>query len=809
MRVSFSWLQEYLDLKMTASELAQKLTFAGLETNVVAKQKPYGLDKVVVGEIKDIRNHNNNSHLLVCEVDVGDKANLHIVTGAPNVRLSQKVAVALPGSTLATGVQIEKTYFGEEISEGMLCSAKELGLDADLYSTDGADKEGIMVLPFDLSPGLNLQEALELDDDLLEVDLTPNRADCMAVINLCREIAAVTNSSFRLPIFELKESYKKTEEMIKVEIQNPELCPRYVARIVEDIKVGPSPSWLVNKLRSAGVRSINNVVDITNFVMLEYGQPIHAFDYDVLETPKIIVRTAFDKEEIITLDGVERKLDSSVLLIADEQKALAIAGVMGGLQSGITSDTKNVLIESACFNNTSIRRTSKLLKLSSEASLRFEKGVVDIEAAALAAQRVAYLLATLAQGKVLKGAVDNYPLPPKIPVINLRPRRLQKILEQELSEQTIISYLKRLHFEVENKGDSLEVRVPSYRKDLTLEVDLIEEVARLYDYNRLPSLLPVGRVSQRPKAKGWAREEEVRSRMVLFGLTEIITYSFIDPKSFDKLRLPASHSWRNVLFLKNPISEEQSVMRTTLLPGLLLTAQKNFNYQVKNLAFFETGKVFHPLVDSVLPEEKLMLGALSAGYTRGDWQVKPQPLDFYFLKGVAEKFLKENGFKPQFLPAADFSFLHPYRRAEIKIGEQTVGYLGELHPLTLEAYDLKERVYVLEIDLTLLDRLPRREGRAYFLPRYPFVVRDLAFIVKEEIPVALLEEVIAEAGGEILRDFHLFDLYTGEQIPPGHKSLAYSLVYQSEQHTLTEEEINASLKRILDLLRERFGVELR
>ncbi|MDN5344907.1 MAG: phenylalanyl-tRNA synthetase beta chain [Clostridia bacterium] len=646
MRVPYKWLQQYVDINLSPAELAEKLTMAGLAVEGIEDLSPE-FRGVVAGRIKSIAPHPNSDHLVICRVDAGRE--LQLVTGAPNVYAGQAVAVALDGARLPGGKEIRRATFRGVASEGMLCSAQELGLDVSLISP--ADREGIITLPPDATPGAGVAEVLGLNDMVLVLELTPNRADCLSIINVAREVAALTGATLHLPETAVPEDQGRITDLATVEIEAPDLCARYVARLVRGVRIAPSPAWLQARLRAAGMRPINNVVDITNFIMLEMGQPLHAFDYDLLQQHCIIVRRAEPGETIKTLDDVERELDPEMLVIADAARPVAVAGVMGGLATEVTPETTSILIESAHFDGASIRRTSRKLGLRSEASTRFERGV-NLEGVTLAADRAARLMAELAGGSVARGLIDSYVKQRQPVTILLRPERVNYLLGTEIAPATMKELLERLHLEVietveEGARDGngagchrsiLRVGIPAYRGDLTQEVDLVEEIARLYGYNNIPVTLP-GNITAREKQTPAQRWEEVgRQAAAMAGLTEVVTYSFIGPRALDQLQLPADHPWRRTVQIQNPLREEQSLMRPSLLPGLLEVAARNASRRVLPVAIYEMGRVFIP-TDRQLPDEPLRLGGLVMGSSSRGWDWPAGEMDFFYLKGIGENIL--------------------------------------------------------------------------------------------------------------------------------------------------------------------------
>ncbi|KKM10212.1 phenylalanyl-tRNA synthetase subunit beta [Clostridiales bacterium PH28_bin88] len=808
MRVAYQWLKEYVDVNLAPRQLAEALTLAGI---AVDRVEDLGINNVVVGEILDVAGHPNSDHLQVCLVRVEEgKEPLSIVTGAPNVRVGQRVAVAVEGAELPGGQTITTTNFRGVVSQGMLCSAQELGLDL----TDLPDEQlhGILDLPQGSPVGAKVDQIFGIADQVLELDLTPNRADCLAMVNVAREVAAVTGGHLHLPEISLKPEARNAADMTSVDIEATDLCGRYVAKIIENVKIGPSPQWMQKRLLAAGVRPINNIVDITNYVMLEMGQPLHAFDYHTLEGRRIIVRRGRPGESIVSLDKVTRQLDPEMLVIADAVRPVAIAGVMGGLDTEITASTTTVLLESAHFDGASIRRTSRQLGLRSEASMRFEKGV-DINGTVAAADRAAQLMADWAGGRVAAGEVDAYVRPWTPPVITLRMRRVNEILGTALTMEQILEVLRRLHLEVRVKEEhSLEVTVPSYRGDLTTEIDLIEEVARIHGYHLIPTTLPGGATGRSKKTAAQRLEEICREVLAYAGLNEVITYSFVNPAVFDRLTLPSGHPWRDTVAIKNPLSEDQSVMRTTLLPGLLEVAARNVNRRATSLALFELGRIFLPREggEGGLPRERLVAAGLATGWVDRGWQQKPLLMDYYYLKGIVEELFARLGLQGyRFMPVGDFPGLHPGRTAEIQVDGENLGFIGELHPEVQENYDLPERTCVFQLDFETMQSLLKGLKQYVPLPKFPAVTRDMAIVVSVEVPAAEIGQTIQATGGELLRHYRLFDVYQGAQISAGKKSLAYTMVYQSAERTLTDEDVHVVHRRILQVLADRYGAELR
>lgn len=652
-------------------------------------------------------------------------------------------------------------------------------------------------------------EGVETDsgDSILELDLTPNRGDCLGMINLAREVAALAGTDVKIPEINLAENNEAISQYIKVAIDAPDLCPRYTARLVKNVTIKPSPDWLQTRLLSAGIRPINNIVDITNFVMLECNQPLHAFDYDLLSEAKtILVLRAHQGEKITTLDGVERELDSEMLLITDNGHPVALAGIMGGQNTEISEATVNVLLESACFYNVGIRKSSRQLALRSDSSIRFEKGT-DINGVIYAVNRAAALIQDLGGGEVVAGICDCYPHPTPLPVVRLRPERVNYLLETSLTTDQIKGYISQLKFIWQEVDGNLIVTIPSYRPDIELEVDLIEEVARLHGYDNIPATLPGGKTIQGGLTPYQEFRDSIR-HLMSNRFYEIINYSFISPRYFDMLMLPAESKLRQVVRVANPLSEEQSVMRTLLLPGMLETVSRNLARKNNSLAFFELGAVFYPRTEG-LPLEELKLGAIVAGKTETNWLKQETELDFYYLKGVIENFLNKLGIYATTWVEAQEPAYHPGRSALLMSGERILGVMGELHPLVRKNFDIKPRACAFELDVKTLFELSQPRVMLEQIPRYPAIERDLALVMDEQLPAVQALDIIREAGGDLLKNTVVFDIYSGAQVPSGYKSMAFKMTFQSREKTLTETEVNSLMEEIRDSLSRQIGAKMR
>lgn len=797
MNVSINWLKEYIDFNLSPEALADRLLMLGIETESI-KQLGEGLDGVVVGRIREVKNHPNANKLVLCDVDVGQNAVLQIVCGAPNAREGLVAPVALVGTQFATGLTIKAAKIRGEESHGMLCSEKELGISDDA--------SGLMDLSLDSPIGAPLAKALGLDDAVLELEITPNRPDCLSMIGVAREIGAETGNSVKLPSVNLKEGTADVRELTGVTIDAPELCPRYAARVIRGVRIAPSPKWLQHKLESINVGTINNVVDITNFVLMECGHPLHAFDYHKLADNRIVVRRAVPDETLTTIDGTERKLTSDMLVIADAERPVALAGVMGGLDSEISDRTVDVLLESAYFHPSSIRKTSKALGMHTEASHRFERGA-DPECVIPAINRAAQLIAELAGGEVAAGIVDVYPRRQEPVRVKLRPERVNFVLGTEIAPGEMIEILTRLGFDV---SPTFEVTVPTFRPDVSREIDLIEEIARLRGYDNIPTTMPTGDVPTPPSTAKSELREQVKTYLIASGMMEAINYSFYDSQVFDRIRLEASDGARDALKIRNPLSEEMSIMRTTLVPSLLENAQRNRNYRVENIQLFEMSKVFVPNKDSQLPNEPERVAGVIAGNIGSGVHGDPyRAADFFDIKGVVEGLLDVCGISDYTIAATRHPIFHPGRNVSIAVNEQHLGIFGEAHPEVLENYDLGFKAYLFELDFEVLADAADPTRRVEPISIYPSVNRDIAIVVDADIPASDPVELICAAGGVLVKSVRLFDLYIGDQVANGKKSLAYAIEYSSPTETLTDEQVDRVHERIVKRLSGELGGALR
>ncbi|MFC5712724.1 phenylalanine--tRNA ligase subunit beta [Thalassorhabdus alkalitolerans] len=805
MLVSYRWLQDYIDLSdMTPSEVAEKLTRGGVEVDILHELNQ-GVENVVIGSVTSCEQHPNADKLNLCQVKIGEEVS-QIVCGAPNVAAGQKVAVAKPGAKLPGGVKIKRTKLRGESSEGMICSLQELGVEPKLVAKEFAD--GIFVFPQEVEEGADALEALSLNDTVLELDLTPNRADCLSMIGVAYEMAALLDRQVKLPDTTHHEDEEKTSNFVSVEVENGEDNPYYGAKVIKDVTISPSPLWLQNRLVAAGIRPINNVVDITNFVLLEYGQPLHAFDYDRFGSSEIVVRRAKEGEKITTLDEEERTLSPDHLVITNGKEATALAGVMGGAFSEVTSETKTVLLEAAYFNPSLVRKASRDHSLRSESSSRFEKGI-DLFRVEQAAERAAKLMEDLAGGKVLEGTVEKDSRDKSKPVITTTVTRINSLLGMELSQSDMIDIFRRLRLDVTEQEHSLEVSIPSRRPDLRIEEDLVEEVARLYGYDYIPTTLPAGATTPGSLTDYQAKRRQIRRYLESSGLHETINYSLTSPEKVNRF---ATEKTEHTVNVSMPMSEERSVMRTSLLPHIIDAIQYNHNRQLHNAAIFEVGSIF--LTDqkqlAEQPEEKEMLaGAITGLWETHMWQGEKKEVDFYVLKGILEGMFEELGleneisFKP--LKLED---MHPGRTAEILLGGEHAGFIGQVHPSLKKLYDIKE-TYVFQVNLQFILSFKGENLRYQTLPRYPSIGRDIALVLNEDIPAGEVKAVIRKAGGSLLRKVNLFDLYQGEHMEEGKKSLAFSLLYLDPERTLTDEEVTKVHEHVLEELKSNVGAVLR
>jgi phenylalanyl-tRNA synthetase beta chain len=792
MKLSRKWLSDFTDIKASNKEYSDAMTLSGSKVESI-EVLGAEISNVVVGKVLTIERHPDSDHLWICSVDVGEEAPIQIVTGAQNVKVGDLVPVALHGSTLPGGVKIKKGNLRGVKSEGMLCSLKELDLDKNDFPY--AEEDGIFILQEDCKPGDDIKSVIGFDDTVFEFEITNNRPDCFSIIGLARESAVTFGTELKLKTPKVKGSGGNILDYIDVEIEDSFLCPRYTARVVKNIKIEPSPKWMRQRLRACGVRPINNIVDITNYVMLEYGQPMHAFDYSCIEGNRIIVRTARVGETLETLDGNLRKLTTDMLMIADEYRPIGIAGVMGGANSEITDKTTTVVFESANFNGVSIRRTATALGMRTDASSRFEKGL-DPLMTLPAVERACELVEMLGAGEVVDGVVDVIAADIKTVTLPLEKGKINALLGTDIPEELMVKVLTDLGFTVKNGI----IAVPSWRSDIEHYSDIAEEIARFYGYNVIEPTVFKGAAVEGGLTARQAAERSLGELCRGIGFTEILTYSFIGDSDYDKLRIPKDSSLRRSLKILNPLGDDTSLMRTTGLPSMLEVLGRNSSYRNREVRLYELAKVYNPVDGAILPDErtKLVLGAYG------------ESEDFFTLKGCVEAILKSQRItEPEFAAVSDNPSFHPGRCAEISFGGRVLGIMGQIHPKVQDNYGIDMPVYVAELDLETIFESKGPEPSYRPLPRYPSVYRDLAIVCDSDTPVAVISKVIKEAGGKLLKEVRLFDIYTGSPIPEGKKSAAFSLEFRSDEQNLTDAEVNPPIDKILKQLNEELGAQIR
>jgi phenylalanyl-tRNA synthetase beta chain len=802
MQVSLKWLKDYVDMDVPPEELAERLTMAGLEVDSLRRIEP-AFSGVRVARIVSLRPHPRADQLSLCEVTTGETT-CSVVCGATNIRVGDIVPLAQVGAVLPGGDVIRSARIRGELSEGMLCSEEELGI--------GADAAGIMILPSDLSPGRGLADALDLCDTVLDIGVTPNRSDCLSIVGVAREVAAVTGKELRNPPSVVAENDEDIRGIASVSIEDPDLCPRYAARVIKNVRIGPSPFWMRRKLEAVGLRSINNIVDVTNFVMMELGQPLHAFDFRFLEEGRIVVRRSRVGETFVSLDEKERVLPADTLMICDGVKPVAIGGVMGGLNSEIRKDTEMILLESAYFNPSSIRRTSRGLAMGTDAAFRFERGI-DPGGVIRALDRAAGLMAELSGGTVCRGAIDRYPrIIETAKDIPLRLRRIRDILGAAVEEADVVRILGNLKMTIEPAGEgTFRVTPPSCRVDIAREIDLVEEIARVHGYDRVPATLPAVSVIAGVADGRGAVEARLREIMTGAGYQEVINYSFVSPDAVDQLGLPETDERRLHVRIRNPLTEEQAVMRTTLIQSLLLNARRNADVGRFDLKIFETGRTFIRREEGKQPGERNRAAFLITGRRYEDrWHFQDMQADFYDLKGCAENILDAlRVAAPSFRECVPEPFLHPGKSCGVFSGEAQLGFLGEVHPDVLVRMDLTGTVIVGELDLDLLTESYSAKASFRNLPRFPSSSRDVAFLVRGEIPAGEMVRSATDPIEELLEKVQIFDVYEGKNIPAGMKSLGLRFSYRGGDRTLMDDEVNEVHARIVQKIVCASGASIR
>ncbi|HWR44591.1 phenylalanine--tRNA ligase subunit beta [Sporomusa sp.] len=808
MRASFKWLQDYVEINETPEKLADMLTMAGIP---VAAVEPLGqnISGVVTGKVIEIGPHPDADKLSVCKIDIGTEV-LTIVTGATNVRQGHIVPVATVGANLPNGMNIQPTKLRGMLSYGMLCSTEELNIDNKLVSPEA--RNGIYILPADTAVGIDIRTALGLDDVVLEFELTANRADCFSIIGIAREIAVLTGASLKKPMLNLKETgVEKANSLTNIQIADSSLCPRFAARVLTNIKVGPSPAWMQHRIQAAGMRPINNIVDVTNFVMLELGQPMHAYDYNLLARHSLVVRKANPGEKLTTLDGIKRELEPDMLVIADAVQAVGIAGVMGGLATEVTANTQNVLLEAASFKGVSVRRTSRALGLRSEASGRFERGV-DTANVIKALDRAAKLLEDMGACQVCPGIVDVYPDMQLPKQVAFTPEQINKYLGTDIPGSTMKDILKRLGFDVDVLAEKITVTVPTWRGDVTLPADICEEIARIYGYNNVPSTTPAGSMAQGKQSYTQTIVDKIKAVLTGSGFLEIISFSFTHPEAFDKLNIPEGSSLRHAIEVLNPITDDFPILRTTLLGGLMDTIVRNLSRKNEEFKLYEIGAVYLPenLPLKELPQEPLMLcGAIIGKRHPLAWNQTRDMVDFYDAKGSVEAILEGLRIGGYTVEADVNPSLHPGKTAVIKKEGDILGTVGEVHPEVLNAYGINRKVYLFELNVEALVKHAVHKPGYQALPKFPAITRDLAVVLSESVPAGDVTQAIIANAGPLLSSVQLFDVYTGQQVTAGSRSLAFSLTFRANDRTLTDVEIDEHYKNIIVYLENTFEAKLR
>jgi phenylalanyl-tRNA synthetase beta chain len=804
MNTSLKWIKDLVPgLNCTPQEYMDAMTLSGSKVEGYENMDE-DLDKIVIGQVKSIEKHPDADKLVICQVDIGTET-IQIVTGAPNVTEGCKVPVVLDGGKVAGGHDGSKTEGGIKIkkgklrgveSNGMMCSIEELGSNRDMFPL--APENGLYILPEDAPVGESAISYLGLDDTVVEYEITSNRVDCFSILGIAREAAATFGKEFVPPVVTETGNNEDVNDYIKVSVKDDKLCSRYTARIVKNIKIAPSPEWMQRRLRAQGIRPINNIVDITNYVMEEYGQPMHAYDLDTIEDKEIVVRRAAKGEQFVTLDGQERTLDDSVLMICDGKKAIGIAGIMGGENSMITDNVKTMLFEAACFDGTNIRLSGRKIGLRTDASAKFEKGL-DPNTAIEAMNRACQLIEELGAGEVVGGVVDVYPNVKGEKRIPFEPEKYNKLLGTDIAKETMLAYFSKIDLGYDPASN--EVIVPSWRQDLECDADLAEEVARFFGYDKIPTTLPSGEATT-GKLTFKLRIEAVAREIAEFcGFSQGMTYSFESPKVYDKLLLPQDSTLRKAVVISNPLGEDFSIMRTVSLNGMLTSLSTNFNRRNKNVRLYELGNIYLPKQVPVteLPEERMQftLGMYGEG-------------DFFTMKGVIEEFLYKAGMKlkPEYDPEAGKPFLHPGRQANVIYDGAVIGYLGEVHPTVAANYAIKERVYVAVLDMPEIVSRASFDHKYEGIAKFPAATRDISMVVPKKVLAGDIEKIFDEKGGQFLEKYDLFDIYEGAQIKPGYKSIAYSLSFRAKDRNLEDADITGAMDRIVNAL-ERVGAELR
>ncbi|WBW99410.1 phenylalanine--tRNA ligase subunit beta [Oceanirhabdus sp. W0125-5] len=792
MKVPYTWLKDYVDINIGPQELGDKLTVSGSKVEEVIISGG-DITKVVTGKIEKIEPHPEAERLKICSVNIGKEENIQIVTAADNMKENDIVPTALHGSTLAGGLKIKKGKLRGSKSEGMFCSEVELGL------ADEKDIDGLMILPADTPLGVDIKEVVEIESAVLDFEITSNRPDCLSIIGMARETAATIGTEYRMPELNYESKCSDNiEEVLKVEVKD-ELCKRYMARGIKNVKIQPSPKWMQDRLLDAGIRPINNIVDITNFVMVEMGQPMHAFDAREISSNTIVVEKGNSGEKFTTLDEIERTLPEGALCIKDGDRIVALAGIMGGLNSEVKEDTAEIYLECASFEPVNIRETSSKIALRTDASTKFEKEL-DPNNVETAMNRACYLIQELGAGDVMEGTIDVYNNVKESHSLEVDSVWVNNFLGTEIPGEDMVKYLNSLDMETTLEGDTLKIKVPTFRCDMFIKEDVAEEIARIYGYNKVDATIDTTTTLREPMNKRMLNERFITDVLINCGLSQSISYSFISPKVFDKILVAEDSELRNAVKIKNPLGEDYSIMRTTMIPSIMESLGRNYARGNEVVRLFETGKIYIPNVDlNKIPEERNIITIGMYG-----------ECDFFTLKGVVETLVERLGVaKAKYERVTDNPSFHPGKTAALKVRKDVIGVFGEIHPDIIENYDIDKNCYVAELNMDILCELSNINKKYSALPKYPAVTRDIAVLIDREILVGEIEESIKKAGGNLLESYKLFDVYEGEQIPEGKKSVAYALTYRLADRTLTDKEVNKVHDKIQRSLEHKLGAQLR